>query len=87
MTGSESPAQSPRLTPEEALSAINELRCNVIALQNAGWSNTIYPLVAILNAAGFSYTPPNAAAKQQHLDCYGGAGGYPGADVRERDDE
>jgi len=67
------------LTPEEALEALNELRSNLIFSQSVSWSNTIYPLVAILNAAGMEYDE-NRTEEQfaQHVSCYGGAGGYPG---------
>jgi len=77
--GTESPVNAPCLTAEEALKALNELRSNVVGTQNAGWSNTMYPLVAILNAAGYEYVPPTDEQKEQHFNCYGGAGGYPGA--------
>jgi hypothetical protein len=38
----------------------------------------MYPLVAILNAAGLEQLQPTDEQKREHLDCYGGAGGYPG---------
>ena len=66
------------LTPEEALAAINELRSNVVATQNAGWSNLMYPLVAILNAAGCEQFRSTEEQMAEHFNCYGGAGGYPG---------
>lgn len=66
------------MTPDEALRAINRLRSNVIATQNASWSNALYPLVAILDAAGYELEDVDAASKAEHLHCYGGAGGYPG---------
>jgi hypothetical protein len=69
----------PSLSEREALKAINELRSNIIATQSAGWSNTIYPLVAILNAAGFEVdSDVGNDAQVDHLHCYGGAGGWPG---------
>lgn len=67
-----------RLTPDEALETLNALRCNVIGTQSAGWSNLMYPFVAILNAAGFEYSPPTEEQIKEHLNAYGGAGGYPG---------
>lgn len=71
--------QRPLLTEREALEAINELRSNIIATQYASWSNVAYPLVAILNAAGFELEKePGVDKVAQHFDCYGGAGGYPG---------
>ena len=69
------------LTPDEALEAINTLRSNVIGTQSAGWSNTMYPLVAILNDAGFEYIKPTEEQIRHHLNCYGGAGGYPGNEL------
>ncbi len=66
------------LTSEEALAAINQLRCNVIGTQEAGWSNLVYPLVAILNEAGYEYAAPSDEAFREHLMAYGGAGGWPG---------
>ena len=63
---------------KEALDLINELRSNVISTQNAGWSNLIYLLFAILNDAGLELFESTEEQKRQHLDCYGGAGGYPG---------
>ena len=67
-----------RLTHEEALHALNELRSNVVATQNASWSNMMYPLVAILNDAGFEQFDPTDEQQRSHVNCYGGAGGYPG---------
>lgn len=66
-----------------ALEALNSLRSAVVATQNAGWSNTIYPFVAILNAAGMEQFDPSEDQIRQHVDCYGGAGGYPGHALRE----
>lgn len=71
------------LTRDEALDAINALRSNVIGTQSASWSNTMYPLVAILNAAGIEQFDPTEEQLRQHMDCYGGAGGYPGHVLRE----
>jgi hypothetical protein len=67
-----------KLSPDDALAALNTLRSNVIATQNAGWSNTLYPFVAILNAAGCEQFDPDEQQLAEHYDCYGGAGGYPG---------
>jgi hypothetical protein len=59
---------------------INQLRSNVIATQNASWSNMMYPLVAILDGADIDLiTDVSDEQKRQHLLCYGGAGGTPGA--------
>lgn len=71
---------------KETLEALNALRSNVVGTQRAGWSNTIYPLVAILNAVGFEQFNPTEEEMRQHLDCYGGAGGYPGHILREPDE-
>lgn len=68
----------PTLTEHEALVALNDLRSNIVATQNAGWSNAIYPLVAILNAAGFEQHTASAEQEREHLATYGGAGGFPG---------
>lgn len=64
---------------EAVLDEINQLRSNVTATQSASWSNMLYPLVAILNRAGYvdgsdDVTVERAAA---HLTCYGGAGNSP----------
>jgi hypothetical protein len=72
-----------RITITEAMDAINTLRSEVIATQNAGWSTTIYPLVAILNAAGYEQFDPTEKQIDEYLDCHGGAGGYPGNPKRE----
>lgn len=72
-----------RITQLEAMEAINTLRSEVIATQNAGWSSTIYPLVAILNAAGYEQFDPTKQQIDEYLDCHGGAGGYPGHVLRE----
>lgn len=74
---------TPSLSLEEALSAINALRSNVVGSQSAGWSNLMYPLVAILNAAGLEQFDPSEEQLRHHMDCYGGAGGYPGHELRE----
>jgi hypothetical protein len=68
----------PNLTPEQALDALNQLRSNIVATQQASWSNVAYPLVAILNAAGYEQAEATDDQKGEHLACYGGAGGYPG---------
>lgn len=64
---------------QASMGAINELRSNMVATQQAGWSNFCYPLVAILDAAGFdlNYDVTERQAAE-HISCYGGAGGYPG---------
>lgn len=66
------------MTAEEALMALNELRSNIVGTQSASWSNTMYPLVAILDAAGMEVFDSSEEQLAQHLSCYGGAGGYPG---------
>lgn len=67
------------ISTTEALDAINELRSNIIATQSASWSNTCYPLVAILDSAGYECDDNVTREKRsQHISCYGGAGGYPG---------
>jgi hypothetical protein len=76
-------SDEPYLTPDAALEALNTLRSGVVATQNAGWSTTIYPLVAILNAAGLKQFDPSDEQIREYLDCYGGAGGYPGHALRE----
>lgn len=65
-------------TLREALEALNALRSNIVGTQSASWSNTVYPLVAILNAAGLEQFDPSEEQLRQHMGCYGGAGGYPG---------
>lgn len=62
----------------DALEALNALRSNVVGTQNAGWSNTIYPFVAILNEAGLEQFDPSEEQLGEHWRAYGGAGGYPG---------
>jgi hypothetical protein len=66
---------------QEALETLNQLRSNIIATQSASWSNTVYPLVAILNAAGFELVDSTKEQQAEHLKAYGGAGGYPGHTV------
>lgn len=73
----------PDLSEHEALVIINKLRCNVIGTQNAGWSNLMYPLVAVLDLAGFSLEEPTQEQMKEHLATYGGGGGYPGHCLRE----
>lgn len=69
----------PELTPEQALDALNQLRSNLVESQSAGWSNLVYPLVAILNAAGYEVDDEVTNDQlREHVGCYGGAGGYPG---------
>jgi hypothetical protein len=70
-------ADTPQLTVEEALERINRLRSNVVATQSASWSNMLYPLVAILDAAGLSVEGATDAQRTEHLACYGGAGHMP----------
>jgi hypothetical protein len=65
------------MSGDEALTALNALRSNIIGSQSASWSNTVYPLVAILNAAGFEQYEATKEQLEQHRACYGGAGGYP----------
>lgn len=73
-------ASTERISPDEALRRLNQLRSNMIATQSASWSNLSYPLVAILNAAGYELdTDVSDEQKEEHLSCYGGAGGMPGA--------
>lgn len=67
-----------KLTKDEALSALNVVRSNVVETQNASWSNTMYPLVAILDAAGIERIITTEEQQEEHRRCYGGAGGYPG---------
>lgn len=71
------------LSRESALAALNALRSNIVATQSASWSNTMYPLVAILNAAGIEMFDSTDQQMREHMDCYGGAGGYPGNLKRE----
>ena len=67
------------LTPLQALAALNELRSNIVATQAVTWSNAIYPLVAILDAAGLKVSEQQTDEQlAQHFHCYGGAGGFPG---------
>lgn len=73
------------LSPNEALEALNALRSNIVGTQRASWSNVAYPLVAILNAAGLEQFDPSEEQLRQHMDCYGGAGGYPGHELSEPD--
>ena len=74
----------PELTEREALEALNELRSNVVFTQSATWSNVMYPLVAILNAAGFELNEnPSDDQVANHLFGYGGGGGFPGHEVKE----
>lgn len=66
------------LTPEEALNAINQLRSNAVETQRASWSNMMYPIVAILDAAGYKLEEVTNDQIREYIGCYGGAGGYPG---------
>lgn len=59
---------------------INQLRKNVTATQSATWSNAMYPLVAILNDAGYEDSPEryvSDAQREAHMHAYGGAGNFP----------
>lgn len=76
-----------QLSEHDALVALNELRSNIVATQQASWSNTVYPLVAILNAARLQPVEPTVRQQAEHFDCYGGAGGFPGRALREISDE
>lgn len=67
----------------EALEALNTLRSNIVATQSASWANTVYPLVAILNATGLEQFDPTEEQLREHVEAYGGAGGYPGHTLRE----
>lgn len=63
---------------KEALDELNKLRSNIVATQSASWSNSMYPLVAILNRSGFELienVEPEEMA--DHMMGYGGAGGSP----------
>lgn len=60
-----------------ALIKLNRLRSNVVATQNASWSNMMYPLVAILDEAGYGVQGATEEQKKEHLACYGGAGKTP----------
>jgi hypothetical protein len=64
---------------EDALEELNDLRSNVTATQSASWSNTCYPLVAILNRAGYQDHGADVTQEQMadHMLCYGGAGFTP----------
>lgn len=75
----------PGLSNSEALEAINALRSNVVSTQSAGWSNLVYPLVAILDAAGMERADATKDQMAEHFATYGGAGGYPGHCLREPD--
>lgn len=72
-----------KLSAEQALEALNTIRSNVVVTQSAGWSNLMYPLVAILNAAGLEQFDPTEEQVAQHFATYGGAGGYPGNELGE----
>lgn len=60
-----------------AVAKLNRLRSNVIATQNASWSNSLYPLVAILDEAGCEVQGATDEQREEHLHCYGGAGRTP----------
>lgn len=65
------------LTADEALTLINQLRSNVIGTQRASWSNQVYPLVAILDAAGYEVHGITPEAATEHQAAYHGAGHWP----------
>lgn len=65
------------MTRSEALDRLNTLRSCIVKTQSATWSNSVYPLVAILNGAGFEPFEPTAEQLAAHLRAYGGAGGMP----------
>ncbi len=48
---------------ESALAKVNEIRNSIIGLQKTNWSEHIYPLVAVLNAAGLQGMPYPEAFK------------------------
>jgi hypothetical protein len=60
-----------------AMAKLNRLRSNIVATQSASWSNAMYPMVAILNEAGYEVEGATEGQEQEHLHCYGGAGGMP----------
>lgn len=41
------------ITPEQALDGINRIRNSIVGAQSLNWSEHIYPLVALLNRAGY----------------------------------
>lgn len=41
------------ITHEQALEGIDKIRNSIVGLQNVNWSEHIYPLVALLDRAGF----------------------------------
>lgn len=60
------------ITHEQALEAIDKIRNSIVGLQTINWSEHIYPLVAILNRAGYkglSY-PENRSNHGTLLDTY-----------------
>lgn len=59
------------------MAKMNRLRSNVIATQNASWSNMMYTFVAILGEAGYELEGATDAQCEEHLACYGGAGKTP----------
>lgn len=59
------------------LEELNELRSNVVRTQSATWSNAFYPLVAILDAAGFELEDRTVEQCADHMAAYGGAGHTP----------
>jgi hypothetical protein len=59
------------------MAKLNRLRSNVIATQNASWSNSLYPLVATLDEAGYEVQGATDEQVEEHLHCYGGAGRTP----------
>lgn len=60
-----------------AMEKLNRLRSNMVMTQSASWSNSMYPLVAILNEAGYEVEGATDEQRAEHLACYGGAGEMP----------
>jgi hypothetical protein len=51
------------ITERQALEGINKIRDSIVGAQNINWSEHIYPLVSLLNRAGFEGLPyPEAQA-------------------------
>jgi hypothetical protein len=45
------------ITEQQALEGINKIRNSIVALQTINWSEHIYPLVSLLNRAGYEGMP------------------------------
>lgn len=45
------------ISSEEALAGIDKIRNSIVGLQNINWSEHIYPLVALLDRAGYKGLP------------------------------